>query len=162
MANPEGAVSSKVTDSAKFQCHLCNSTRVQVSTLADEPEDITDDAAWWATIAVENATKRTCLYGLCHCGKHQIIKVELWDTYTFTGAETTPAGTNLDATTANGLAGWFFIATTGTDKGKYVEISSNTEAAPTVLTLAFAMTDDTDGECIITNIEPIGLTKIVA
>jgi len=129
--------------------------------LGDEPEDIADDSAWWATIAVENATKRTCSVGLCHCGREQILQVFLFDTAAADGT-TTPALTNLDATTANGLAGWWWVVLQGTDEGSYVRIASNTVATPTVCTLAFATDADGDGNVLITNVEPIGLTRIVA
>jgi len=161
MANAEGPVSAKVTDSAKFKCHVCNSSRIQLTMLGDEPEDIADDADWWATIAVENATKRSCSVGLCHCGREQILQVFLWDTANADGS-TTPALTNLDATTANGLAGWWWCVLQGTDIGKYVRIASNTVATPTVCTLDYLTNADGNGWVLITNVEPVGMTKIVA
>ena len=161
MANPEGTVSSKVTDSAKFKCHVCNSSRIQMTMLGDEPEDITDDATWWATLGLVNATKRTCSVGLCHCGREQILEVKLFDTANADGT-TTPALTDLDATIANGLAGWWWVVLQATDIGKYVRIASNTVATPTVCTLDFLTNADGNGWVLITNVEPVGLTKIVA
>ena len=162
MANPEGPVSPLVTDAKKILCPVCNGSFHQSSLLGDEPEDIENAATWWATIAVENATKRTANIALCHCGREMIVDVLMFDTYTFTGAEKTPVGTNLDATTADGLAGWWFVVLLGTDAGKYVAISSNTVATPRALTLAYNVADDADGLCMIKFVEPVGLTKIVA
>ncbi len=157
-----GAESALVTDAAKFKCHVCGGTHIQLTMLGDEPEDITQDSTLWATIAVENATKRTCSVVLCSCGREQILQVFLFDNITATGAETTPDMTNLDATTADGLAGWWLVLLVGTQINKYIYITSNTLAAPTVLTLPYTRADDSDGLCYITNIEPIGLTRIVA
>jgi len=128
----------------------------------DDPNDITGDTAF-AALKLTNGdgTGIQGLVGLCaQCGHEWVPLWYTFDTCTFTGAETTPALTNLDAAVANGLDGCYFIALVGTNANKYVEIASNTLAAPTVITLAAAMPDDTDGLCMITNVEPIGLTEV--
>lgn len=161
--NAEGPESgTAVIDSNKIKCGYCGGVKLMVSELGDEPEDLLSDAAFIA-LGLTNATERTCSQALCvQCGKLTTIQIQLFDTWTFTGAETTPIGTDLDSSVVNSLAGWWFVCGVGTDIWKYVAISSNTAAAPTAITLAFAIADDGDGVSYVTNVEPVGLTKIVA
>lgn len=156
----EGAEHSFVVDTNKFACSYCQGTTVQVSKLGDEPEDVTEDSDF-SDLGLENATYRTATVGLCQCGHSRLLTIQLFDTLVADGT-TTPALTNLDATVANGLAGWFLVVLIGTDVGKYVLIDSNTVATPTVPTLAFAVDTDADGICYFTNVEPVGLTRITA
>ena len=160
--NIEGAESAHVIDAAKLTCPYCGGPEVMLTSLMDDPNDITGDTAF-AALKLTNGdgTGIQGLVGLCaQCGHEWVPLWYTFDTCTFTGEETTPALTNLDAAVANGLDGCYFIALVGTNANKYVEIASNTLAAPTVITLAAAMPDDTDGLCMITNVEPIGLTEV--
>lgn len=161
MVNREGAEHSTfVIDAEKIVCPYCNGTRHQTSILGDEPEDITEDTAFTA-LGLENATVRTGTVALCHCGKTFLLDVLLFDTANADGS-TTPALTNLDATVANGLAGWWWVCLQGTDEGKYVRIESNTIATPTVCTLAFLTNADGNGFVMIKKVEPVGMTKITS
>lgn len=161
MTLEEGAEHSTfVIDADKVVCPYCNGTTHQTSKLGDEPEDIGEDSNW-ATLGLENATKRTATVALCQCGHTMLVNVMLFDTANADGS-TTPALTDLDATIANGLAGWWWVVLQGTDIGKYVRIESNTVATPTVCTLAFLTNADGNGWVLITNIEPVGLTRITA
>lgn len=162
--NKEGAEHSTfVIDANKIACPYCNGTQMMLSNLMDDPNDITEDTVFAALGLTITGGSFQGLVALCkQCGHTHVPLWYFFDTVTFTGAETTPALTNLDATVANGLADLFFITLVGTNAGKYVEIASNTVATPTVPTLKFAMPDDSDGLCMITNIEPVGLTKVVA
>jgi len=157
----EGAEHSLVQDTNKFTCSFCNGTTLQASKLGDEPEDVTEDTDF-TDLGLTNATYRTATVGLCQCGHTRLLHIQLWDTWTFTGAETTPIGTNLDSTVANSLAGWWFVCCVGTDIWKYVAISANGIGTPTTITLAYNIADNADGVSYVTNIEPVGLTKITS
>jgi len=161
-AGPESGDGTSVIDSNKIACGYCGGTSFQVSTLGDEPEDLVKDLVF-AALGLTNATVRTCVVGMCDgCGTLNVLQWQMFDTWTFTGAETTPVGTNLDSSVANSLAGCWFVFGVGTLIHNYVEIDSNTAATPTAITLAFGGHEDADGQSYITNVEPIGLTKKVA
>lgn len=158
----EGAEHSTfVIDTNKIVCPYCNGTQMMVSNLMDDPNDIIEDTVFAARLISITGGSFQGLVALCkQCGH---THVPLWYFYDITASTgTSQVMTNLDASGANGLAGAFLIALVGTDIRKYVLIASNTLAAPTTITLAFALNNDADGICMITNVEPIGLTRIVA
>ena len=160
--NKEGIQSSHVLDGAKLSCPYCGGVEIMLTSLMDDPNDITDDTAFDALGLTITGGSVRGLVGLCsQCGKEWVPLWYLFDTATFAGT-TALTLTNLDSSVLNSLADLYLIVLVGTDIGKYVEIASNTIATPTVPTLKFAVNTDGDGICMITNIEPIGLTKIVA
>ena len=159
--NVEGPASLHVPDSTKIVCPRCNSSLFQLSKTLDDPNDITNDLVFTALLLSITGGSFQGQVALCTCGNEFI---PLWYCFDVAAADgtTTPALTNLDAAVANGLAGFWWVILQGADIGKYVRIASNTLAAPTVVTLDFLTNADGDGYVMITNIEPIGLTKIVA
>lgn len=162
MVNREGAEHSTfVIDSQKIVCPFCNGTQMFLSNLMDDPNDITEDTVFSAIGITAAGSPIMGLVALCkQCGH---THVPLWYFYDVSATTTTALiMTNLDASVANGLAGAFAICLVGTDQYKYVIIASNTAATPTTLTVAFALNNDADGLFMITNVEPIGLTRIVA
>ncbi|KKL99763.1 hypothetical protein LCGC14_1811200 [marine sediment metagenome] len=160
--NVEGITSPQVPDSTKIVCPRCNSSLVYLSSTMDDPNDIAKDREFAAYLLTITGGSIQGFVALCHtCGNEFVPLFYITDVATFDGA-TECAMSNLDAAVANGLAGMFVIVLIGADIGKYVAIASNTLAAPTVITLAFNVNTNGDGSVIITNIEPIGLTKIVA
>lgn len=156
----EGAESTLVQDAKKITCPYCGGTTHQVSILGDEPEDVVDDS-YWTSLGLENAQTRTATIALCQCGHEFCTDIILTDVAAADGS-TTPALTDLDATVANGLAGWWWCVLVGTDIKKYVRIASNTVATPTVCTLDYLTHTDGDGITMIKRVEPIGWTRIVA
>ncbi len=161
--NIEGPVSALVTDAMKVQCSRCNGVKFSISTTMDDPADVagaTDIAA--LDITKGAGTDPIGLVTLCvQCGAEQVPLVYIFDVGTFNGT-TGLTGTDLDAGVINNLAGWFVCILVGTDIGKYVAVASNSVADPSAIVLAFNVNTNADGIFMITNIEPIGLTKIVA
>jgi len=160
MANPEGPISTHVADSTKIQCPRCGSSRIQISSLLDDPNDISQDTAFAALlITFASGTSAQGLVALCHCGKEWVPYWAIYDVGTSNG--TTITMTNIDqATTANLLAGKYlvYLGTDANDKGKYFIVGTNTAAAPTVITTTVAPHGDTDGMFMLTNILPFGFT----
>jgi len=160
--NKEGIQSSHVSDATKLSCPYCGGVEIMLSNLMDDPNDIIMDTVFAALGLTITGGSFQGFVGLCsQCGHEWVPLWYFFDTATFAGT-TALTLTNLDATVANGLADLYLVVLVGTDIGKYVEIASNTIADPTVPTLKFAVNTDGDGICMITNIEPVGLTKIVA
>ena len=159
--NPEGGESIHVLDTNKLTCPNCNGVEIMLSDLMDDGNDITDDERFADLKITIGGGSIQGFVGLCaQCG-HEWVPI--W--YLFDVSATTTVSlvmTNLDASVANGLAGAFAIALCGTDIRKYVIIASNTLNPPTTITVAFAFNSDCDGLFMITNVEPIGLTRIVA
>jgi len=149
------------TDALKIKCEYCGGTTIQFCKYGDDPDDLPKHTAWTA-MGLTNEKAITCSVGLCQCGHITPLEIRIWDLVAFTGAEVTPDMTDLDASTADGLAGWWLCLLVGTNIYKYVRIASNTAATPTVLTIDFAMPDDSDGICFITNVEPTGWTRVSA
>jgi len=161
----EGIKSALLPDTSKKACDYCGGTSFMINKLiCDDPADIAGATAFAALDITKGAGSDPIgQILLCdQCGHEQLGQVIIFDVCTFTGAETTPALTDLDCGIINNLAGWWFVCLVGDDLGKYVSIASNSVADPTVLTLAFAVADNADGICFVTNIEPVGLTKISA
>ncbi|KKM73161.1 hypothetical protein LCGC14_1413240 [marine sediment metagenome] len=161
--NVEGITTEHVPDSTKIVCPRCNSSLVYLSSTLDDPNDITRDLIFAAADISKGAgTGILGLVALCHtCGNEFVPLWYVFDIGTFNGT-TGLTGTDLDSGVINNLAGFFVCILVGTDIGKYVEIASNSVADPTAIVLAFNVNNDADGIFMVTNIEPIGLTKIVA
>jgi len=159
--NVEGITSPQVPDSTKICCPRCNSTLLYLSSVLDNPNDITRDLLFAALDLTKGAgTDPIGLVALCHnCGNEFVPLWYIFDVATFDGA-TECVMTDLDVGVANNLAGLFVCVLVGTDRGKYVAVASNTAADPTTITTAFNVNNDGDGLVMVTNIEPIGLTKI--
>ena len=156
--NREGIESDHVLDAAKIVCPYCGGVKMMLTTLMDDPNDITEDTDFAALLITIGGGSIQGLVALCvQCGHEHVPYWRLQDTGANTGAATTM--TNLDqATTANLLVGLYMIPMVGSDIGKYFIIASNTAAAPTIITTTVAPNDDSDGLWILTNILPLGLT----
>jgi hypothetical protein len=156
-AQGEGANSTHVTDLTKIRCQYCGSTWWQTSSVIDDPNDITDDSTFAALLLTAAGGVFTGLVGQCHCGREQVLWWMICDVAASNG--TTLTMTNLDqATTANLMAGLYMYPLAGTDIGKYFIVSTNTAAAPTVITPTVAPNADCDGYWIVTNLLPVGYT----
>lgn len=156
--NKEGTQSSHVKDSTKIACKYCGGVDTMLSSLMDDPNDITGDTDFAALLLSITGGSFQGLVGLCsQCGHEW---VPLWYCIDVGASDGTAVTmTNLDqATTANLMAGLYAIPCVGTDIGKYFTIATNTAAAPTVITPTIAPNIDSDGIWIITNILPFGLT----
>ena len=156
--NVQGTESEHVIDSTKIVCSYCGSPELMLSTLMDDPNDITEDTDFAALLLTITGGSFQGLVGLCpNCGHEQVPFWYFLDVGAATGAAVVM--TNLDqATTANLLAGLYAIPMVGTDAGLYYVVASNTAAAPTTLTMTIATNDDEDGLWMITNVLPFGLT----
>lgn len=158
--NVEGPISGKghVIDSGKFQCTHCNGSKFYISKTIDDPNDITQDTVFAALKLTAAGTPFLGLVVMCaQCGVEQVP----WWMVVDTGASNagTVTMTHLDqATIANLMAGLYMYPTVGTDIGKYFVVSTNTAAAPTVITPTVAPNNDCDGKWVITNLLPVGLT----
>lgn len=154
----EGLQTAHVKDTTKIVCDYCGGTQFHISNLMDDPNDIADDTTFAALLLTIGGGSFQGLVASCkHCG-HE--KIPLWYCIDVAASNgTTLTMTNLDqATTANLMAGLYLIPCVGTDVGKYFIVSTNTAAAPTVITPTVAPNADCDGIWIITNILPLGLT----
>jgi len=147
-----------VTAATVITCEQCGGGAFVLSTLMDDPNDITQDAAYAALLISYTGGSAQGFVGKCHyCGHEQVPLWYITDVAASDGTKLVM--TNLDqATTANLLAGKYAICCCGTDTGKYFTISTNTAAAPTHITPTVAPNADDDGIWIITNILPFGLT----
>ncbi|KKL04672.1 hypothetical protein LCGC14_2613710, partial [marine sediment metagenome] len=157
--NIEGPVSALVPDSSKYQCSNCNGVKFSVSKTLDDFNDVvqaTVEAALDITAAGAPILGEVAL--CLQCGNEQILWWMILDTVVATGAALVM--TNLDAGTANTLAGYYAIPTTGTlfAATKYDTIASHTAAAPTTLTLDTGSDNSEDGIWVITNRLPTGWT----
>ena len=161
--NIEGPTSVHVLNPTKILCPRCNSAFWQISSVMDDPADITQDLDFAAADISKGAgTDPIGLVAVClTCGNEFVPLIYIFDVGTFNGT-TGLTGTDLDSGVINNLAGWFVCILVGTDIGKYVEVASNSVADPSAIVLAFNVNNDADGIFMITNVEPIGLTKIVA
>ena len=162
MANPEGPVTPLVTDVMKFQCTNCNGSKFYISTTMDDPNDVAGDTVFAALgLTAAGGHFHGLVVSCVQCGVEQVPYWIIYITGTFDGT-TGLTNVHLDATAANGLADHFVGILIGTDVRKYVEIATNSAAAPTVIATKFNVNNDADGICFITNIAPVGFTKIVA
>lgn len=163
MVNKEGIQSSHVTDSTKLSCPYCGGVEIMLSSLMDDPNDIVNDTRFAALDFTMGAgVDITGFVGLCsQCGHEWVPIWYVCDTFAFNGAKVA-VGTNLDCGTANSLEDLYLMIMIGTDKGKYVEIDTHTAASPTTITTKYNINTDADGYAMVTNIEPVGWTKITA
>jgi hypothetical protein len=146
-----------VLEAAMITCEQCGGAAWCVTTLMDDPNDITQDAAFAALdITITGGTFQG-LVAKCHyCGHEQVI---FWYCIDVAVSDSgTLQMTNLDAGTANTLEGYYVYTDTGTDAGKYTTIATHTAATPTVITTDVALNDDADGYVVISNIASTGYT----
>ena len=158
--NIEGAESAHVLDAAKLTCPYCGGPEIMLSSTMDDPNDITQDTVF-AALDITYADGVSCqgLVGLCaHCGHEWVPYWAVYDVGTTgVGQETTM--TNLDAGTADLLAGCYGLCLVGTSIEKYYIIATHTAATPTVITWTAPKPNaDADGYWVITNILPVGFT----
>jgi len=159
--NAEGQESTLVTDNC-LKCEYCGGVKFKISAVMDDP----NDSAYCTTFSDLGLTIAGGhfhgLIALClQCGHENAPYWICYITGTFDGT-TGLTNVHLDASVANGLTGHFVGILIGTDIRKYVAIATNSAAAPTVIATAFNVNNDADGICFITNIAPVGFTKIVA
>ena len=162
--NAEGAESAHVLDAAKLKCPYCGGVEIMLTSLMDDPNDITGDTVFAALkISIATASFQG-LVGLCaQCGHEW---VPLWYCFDVGASDgTTITMTNLDSNrasnaTANLLAGLYmvYLGTDANDQFQYFVINTNTAASPAVITPLVAPHGDSDGIYMITNILPFGLT----
>ena len=160
MTNAEGPVSTHVTDATKLQCPVCGGSKIYLSSLMDDGNDITTDTRFAALYVTITGGNICGLVGLCvQCGKEWVPMWYILDIATGAAAAAVTM-TNLDASVANGLTGAYaiYLDAAGTDTGLYYVVASNTAAPPTVITMTIATNNDEVGYWMITNILPLGLT----
>ena len=160
----EGIKTALLPDTSKKACDYCGGTSFHINdTVCDDPADVAGATVFAAADITKGAGTDPLAQVLscAQCGHEQIGIVNIFDVAAFDGA-TACVMTDLDIGVANNLATWFVCVLVGTDIGKYVAIASNTAADPTTITLAFNVNTDGDGIVMVTNLEPVGLTKIVA
>lgn len=149
-----------VVDGAKVVCDFCGGTRFIISTTIDDPNDITEDTTFAALLLTATGGVFCGLVAMClGCGHEKVPWWWIMDVGTSNG--TTITMTNLDqATTANLMAGLYmcYCGSDANDAGKYFIVSTNTAAAPTVITPTVAPHADSDGFYLITNLLPVGWT----
>ena len=94
-----------VLEAAMITCEECGGAAWCVTTLMDDPNDITQDAAFAALDITATGSVFLGLIGKCHyCGHEQCLYWHIHDVGASNG--TTITMTNLDAGTANTLAGY--------------------------------------------------------
>lgn len=154
----EGIESTHVTDSTKLTCRYCGGVDTMISSLMDDPNDITEDTEFAALLLSITGGSFQGLVGLCsQCGKEWVPLWYCFDVGTTNAGVVTMA--NLDqATTADLMVGLYMIPMVGTDIGKYFIVATNTAAGPTLITPTIAPNNDSDGIWMITNVLPLGLT----
>ena len=158
-----GAESVHVKDSTKIKCPRCQSCSVALSSLMDDPNDITEDEDFAALYVTNTAAGYGIqgFVGLCNSCGHEWVP--LWYMFDIaTGAATKAVTfTNIVTTSAaNLLAGLYCVPldAAGTDIGKYYIVESNTKADPAVISMTVATNDNETGMWMITNILPLGRT----
>jgi len=164
MANPEGTVSSHVTDATKILCPYCNSSRIQLTTVMDDPADIADPTFNALFISATGGSFQG-LVALCHCGKEFTPYWWILDVGAATAVGNVLTMSDLDSNraanaTTNLLAGLYciYLDAAGDDTGEYFVVATNNAAAGVELVLTVAPTDNDDGLWMITNILPLGIT----
>jgi len=147
----EGVVNALLTDANKIQCEFCNGTTFQIAFQMDENTDLPADTKAYAW---ENSTP-TNIQGnmytavlLCQCGKIMGKLVFCLDVCSARGANSI-TGTAIAAAAANGLVGLYLTLLGGTDVGTQYEISANSLADPTVMTIVGTPNADTVGELML-------------
>lgn len=145
----EGVQGALVTDAAKRTCYYCGGTEFMIKNAADDINDV--DARCNAATAYITATGSVItgrVYICAQCGREDADLLFIIDTCAGIAAAAVTM-TNLDASVANGLAGYKLIPLGGTDVLKEFTISSNTAATPTVITVSVAPNADTNGELVL-------------
>ena len=156
-AQGEGPNTAFVTDLTKIRCNRCGSTWWEMSSVIDDPNDITADTAFADLLLTNAGFPIFGFLGHCHCGHEQVLQWFIMDV-AVSDTGTLEMTHLVQATTANLMAGLYCYPLAGTDIGKYFIIATNTAADPTVITPTVAPNDDCDGYWVITNLLPVGLT----
>lgn len=157
----EGHVSTEVTDVLKEVCPRCGGTEYYLRTSFMDANAATEGCVdFKALLLTASGSDFLCQIALCEsCGYTWVPFWMITDVGTSDGAAITMA--NLDqATTANLMAGLYmiYVGSDANDTQEYFTISTNTAAAPTVITPSVAPHADSDGVYIITNKLPTGMT----
>lgn len=145
--NVEGAIGKILTDVLKNVCEHCNGVEFMLSLTFDDINDVDGDLS---SLGITCTGGVICgLVLMCaQCGHEQTRLAFILDVAASDGTALTM--TNLDSSVANNLAGYFAICLAGTDVGKVFTITTNTAAAPTVITPSVAPNLDADGYFLIT------------
>ncbi len=155
----EGIQSKLVKDTTKVGCWYCGSTSFMPSSLLDDGNDTPDTNFAALSITITGGSIQG-LIGICdNCGQENVIDWHINDIATGAVAAAVTM-TNLDASVANGLAGFYAVYhdAAGTDTGLYYTIASNTAAPPTVITMTIATNSNEAGMWTIQKYLPLGLT----
>jgi len=159
--NIEGVVHALLTDVNKVQCEFCNGTKFQLGDQMDESTDFPYNTKAWK---LENSTP-TNIQGnmymiplLCNCGKISGILAFCLDVCSARGLNSI-TGTAIACVAAgippaggggaDNLKGLMITLLGGDDAGTEYEISANTEADPTVMTIVGTPAANTVGELIL-------------
>jgi hypothetical protein len=157
----EGHVSTEVTDALKEICPRCGGTEFMLRTSFMDANSATEGCVDFKALLITAAGgDLICQIALCaQCGYTWVPVWFICDVGASNG--TTITMTNLDqASTADLLAGCYmiYLGSDANDAGEYFIISTNTAAAPTVITPTVAPHADSDGYYLITNKLPTGMT----
>jgi len=166
--NVEGPASLHVPDSTKIVCPRCNGVHFMISSTLDDPIDITQDEAFAALMILAAGADFCGLVALCtECGNEFVPIWYIIDK----GAAAAGAITmeHLDSNRDPGsganavadlLAGLYmiYLGDDANDQKEYFIIATNTAASPVVITPTVAPHVDSDGNYMITNILPVGMT----
>lgn len=164
----EGITSPQVPDSTKIVCPRCNSTLFYISSVMDDPIDITKDAAFAALMISAGGGFFHGLVALCHnCGNEFVPFWWIEDeglsaagavTLTNVDSNRDPgSGANAVADLLEGLY-LIYLGDDANDLDEYFIVATNTAASPVVITPTVAPHNDTDGKFILTNLLPVGRT----
>ena len=160
--NAEGAESDHVLDAAKYRCPFCGGVKFMISTTLDEADDIIEDTVHAALLLTNAGSYDTLgLVVLCDsCGHESVPWWLMFDIATGAAAAAVTMTDMVQATTTDLAKGLYalYLSSAGTDTGLYYEVTTNTAADPTVLTMTIATNNNETGFWCITNLAPTGWT----
>lgn len=149
--NVEGVINALLIDSNKVQCEYCNGSTFQLGFQMDENTDLPSDGkayAWENSAPTDILGNMHTLVLLCQCGRPSGKLVFCIDVCSARGSNSI-TGTHIAGAAANGLIGLYIVLLGGTDRGTQYEISANTLADPTVMTIVGTPNVDTIGELML-------------
>lgn len=166
--NVGGPITAHVIDAEKIVCPRCNGTLFQISGVMDDPIDIIKEDAFKALMILAAGAHFCGLIAMCiGCGNEFVPYWYIIDKGAADGGAITMEhldsnrddGSGANAT-ANLLAGLYmiYLGDDANDFQEYFTIATNTAATPVVITPSVAPNDGSDGNYMITNILPVGMT----
>lgn len=159
--NIEGVVHKLLTDANKVQCEFCNGTTFQLGFQLDESTDFPYPTKAWKLENSDPTNIQGNMYMiplLCQCGEISgklafcidICSARDANMITGTAVDCVAAGVPpLGGGGADNLKGLYVTLLGGDDAGTQYEITANTEAAPTVMTIVGTPAANTVGELIL-------------